>query len=92
MRTLFHFLPYFLSFVILKPILTWFINPKYKKVLTNASTLWKGQGKKYKTVKEDMDYHLEQYFEYHNETFLYALILVVLVYSIVNYKKLTRKQ
>ena len=81
----FRVLPYILSIVILKPILTWFLYPKFKD--------WYEDGIRYVGKhKEYMGFHIDQYFVYHIETFLYALILVVLVYSIVNYKKLTRKQ
>lgn len=32
---------------------------------------------------------MDKYFEYHNEVFFYSLVLVVLVYSIINYKTLS---
>ena len=41
------------------------------------------------SVPEGFGFHLESIFKYRNETFLYSLILVVLVYSIINYKMLT---
>ena len=33
-------------------------------------------------------YHMNEYFSYHPSAFLYSFILVLLVYSIVNYKRL----
>ena len=32
---------------------------------------------------------MDKYFDYHNEVFFYSLVLVVLVYSILNYKALS---
>tara|TARA_R110000787_G_C13387864_1_gene442378 strand:+ start:1085 stop:1360 length:276 start_codon:yes stop_codon:yes gene_type:complete len=73
MKTLFHFLPYVLSFFVLKPIITFFAYP----------------ARVYKERFETFEYHMDKYFDIHNEVFFYSLILVVLVYSIINYKTLS---
>lgn len=73
MKTLFHFLPYALSFLILKPIITFFAY----------------SGRIKSSRKQTFEYHMDKYFDYHNEVFFYSLVLVVLVYSIINYKALS---
>jgi hypothetical protein len=72
MKTLFHFLPYALSFLVLKPLITFF-----------------AYSHRISTRKQSFEYHMDKYFEYHNEVFFYSLVLVVLVYSIINYKTLS---
>lgn len=73
MKTLFHFLPYALSFLVLKPLITFFAySGRYKN-----------------SRKQTFEYHMDEYFDYHNEVFFYSLVLVVLVYSIINYKTLS---
>jgi hypothetical protein len=70
MKTLFHFLPYALSFLVLKPLITFLVynNRMYSKTF---------------------EFHMDRFFGYHNEVFFYSLVLVVLVYSIINYKTLS---
>ena len=88
MRNFFHYLPYLLLFFILKPIITFIAFPKAGSIkITNAELYKKMQGG-YESTVEPFGFHMEEYFGHHNETFLYSLILVVLVYSIINYKKL----
>ena len=72
MKTLFHFLPYGLSFLVLKPLITFFAYPHRL------------------SRKQSFEYHMDEYFDYHNEVFFYSLVLVVLVYSIINYKSLQK--
>lgn len=45
---------------------------------------------KFKEVKSDFGFHIEEYLDYKIEVFLFSLILVSLVYFIVNYKKLIK--
>tara|TARA_B100001057_G_C22731517_1_gene903997 strand:- start:905 stop:1117 length:213 start_codon:yes stop_codon:yes gene_type:complete len=45
---------------------------------------------KFKEVKSDFGFHIEEYLEYKIEAFLFSLILVSLVYFMVNYKKLIK--
>jgi len=88
MKNFFHYLPYLLSFLILKPIITFIAYPVTFNRITNFA-LWEKKQGGTESATEPFGFHMEEYFEHHNETFLYSLILVVLVYSIINYKKLT---
>tara|TARA_B110000858_G_C17364640_1_gene276805 strand:- start:46 stop:360 length:315 start_codon:yes stop_codon:yes gene_type:complete len=83
----FRFVPYILFVIILKPIITWFAYPKGNTTVKNFNAPRKDWI--YDGYQSPFGYHIDEYFDYHNEVFFYSLILVGLIYSIVNYKTLT---
>tara|TARA_B100001059_G_C17656352_1_gene487184 strand:+ start:139 stop:354 length:216 start_codon:yes stop_codon:yes gene_type:complete len=68
-QTLFHYLPYVLAFILLKPIISSYDG--------NTSLSY--------------NMRLYKYFDYKEENFVYALIIVAIAYLIINYKRLTKK-
>ena len=97
-RKIFYYLPYLMAFALLKPVLTFILYPHTRTVVDNPIT-WKGTSYE-QTAREDwtfsdetsdFDYHIENFLDYRNETFLYCFLLVSLAYLIANYKTLTKK-
>ena len=80
----FHFFPYVVFFIISKPIFTYFASPIYSNL---RGVLRPGA----KIGPLPFTNHVDRYFDYEPEYFLYCLIITVLIYSIVNYKNLTKK-
>lgn len=83
--------------MVLKPLLTFFLYPHYENKISNFYKYNGGNLEmtpkkdwKFKEVKSDFGFHIEEYLEYKIEAFLFSLILVSLVYFIVNYKKLIK--
>ena len=84
------FIKYLALVIPLKPIFTYLIYPvnKYRKQTT--STYGQFIEQETTTVSdgvEPLGYHIENIFEYENLTFLYVLILVVILYVFIKEKK-----
>ena len=69
--------------MISKPFFTYFFSPIYPK-----GPRLKGFGE---PRPRPFTNHVDRYFDYEPEYFLYCLIITVLIYTIVNYKNLTKK-
>jgi hypothetical protein len=101
-RKIFYYLPYLMAFALLKPVLTFILYP-HTRTVTVVDNLITRKGTSYEqtdpddwtysdeTRTSDFDYHIENFLDYRNETFLYCFLLVSLAYLIANYKTLTKK-
>lgn len=96
---IFYYLPYLIAIAILKPILTFVFFPNINNVISNpfyvneSGSAERTERKDwiFKEKTSDFNYHIENFLEYKNETFLYCLILVSFVFLVANYKSLTKK-
>lgn len=80
---------YVLVFIVLKPLITFFAYPKVKSVVQNLyapKREWIFESK-----NEPLGFHLEEYFDYHNEAFLFSLILTVILFLFFDRKNLLKK-
>ena len=69
---------YGLVFLVLKPLITFIAFPK--------SYIYD-----YETFNRPLGFHLEEYFDYHNEAFLYSLIITAILFLMFDRKNLLKK-
>ena len=80
---------YGLIFLVLKPLITFVAYPEtFNQVqnITAPRSEWYSE-----TFTRPLGFHLEGYFEYHNEAFLFSLILTAILFLIFDRKNLLKK-
>lgn len=80
---------YGLVFLVLKPLITFIAFPKSYMQSPNFQA--PASERTYEYFNRPLGFHLEEYFDYHNEAFLYSLIITAILFLMFDRKNLLKK-